>query len=209
MAFKPISQVEVVDPSTVTIKGYAAVYGNEFKYFDPWTWNERRFIVEPGAFDSALERLGDRKLDVYWSHEMHRVQLGHANILRSDSVGLYFECHPYPTLEAVEKLTVMDGRLETGASVQFEFGEIAEDDDGVEHLLSFNALYEVGPCPEGANPMAWAKLVERGSAEEEIEPEEADEAEPELASDDPSLAEEAELAAATWAVLAKLRKDIR
>lgn len=92
---------------------------------------------------------------------MERLQLGEASIVREDDTGLYFEGTPFATSEVIDQLTVMNGRASTGASMLFEFGEIEEDDAGVEHILSFTQIYEVGPTPEGANPLAYAQLIDR------------------------------------------------
>jgi len=165
MALKPRAQIEVVDPSTVKLQGYAAITGNEFEYFDPFEWKKRRMMIDPGAFASVLARQAGQQMPVYWSHNVWSLQLGEASELHEDDRGLYFEGIPFATDETIDILTVMDGRARTGASMLFDFGEIAEDDDGVEHMLSFSAIYEVGPCPEGANPEAYAELVERAADE--------------------------------------------
>lgn len=173
MALAPIGQIEVVDPSTVMMRGHAAVTGNEFSYFDPWSWKERLMVIDPGAFASVLSRLGG-PLPIHWRHRTIDLQLGETTELREDSTGLYFESDRlFAHTEAIDILTVIDGRQRTGASILFEFGEIAEDDSGVEHILSFSSLHEVGPSPEGANPAAYAELVELATPAVERAPEPA------------------------------------
>jgi len=207
MALAPLSQIEVVDPNTVKLRGYAAIFGNEFTWFDDREWRLRKFVVEPGSFASVLERQGGEPLDVYWWHQTFKLQLGQTSVLEQDNVGLYFEAPIFATTEAIDIATVIAGRFRTGASFQFDFGEITEDDDGVEHLHSFSEIYELGPAPKGANPKAYAELVELDDESETQpeEPEPAEEPEPEPITDESDEAEEAALAATMWAAVARLR----
>lgn len=197
------SQIEVIDPNTVKLRGYAAIFGNTFKYFDWREWKVRTLRIVQGAFTSVLERLGDEPLDTYWKHHTCCLQLGQTSVLRQDDVGLYYESPVFATREAIDTLTVIDGRGRTGGSFSFEFGEVApvDGEDGVEELLSFSELYELGPCPVGANPLAYTQIVDLDSEEDE-EPASV----PEPINEEPEPAEsDAELAAATWALVAHLR----
>ncbi len=170
MAMKPRGEIEVVDPNTVTVRGYAAITGVEFNYFDPREWRDRRMIVDPGAFATVLARL-DGPLPMHWTHDIFNLQLGETEHLFEDDTGLFFSGTPFATDAVIDQLTVMAGRAHTGASFIFEFGEVAEDDSGLEHILSFSDLFEVGPTPIGANPDAFAELIERDAgAEEKPEP---------------------------------------
>lgn len=203
MAFAPQSQIEVIDPSTVKLRGYAAIFGNEFKYFDWREWKVRTFRIPQGAFSSVLERLAGQPLDVYWCHQTCYLQLGQTQVLKQDDVGLYYESEPFTTSKVIDTLGVIDGRDKTGASFSFEFGEIAPaaDDDEVEELLSFSEIYELGPCPCGCNPRAYTEMVERDAEEEPA-------ATPEPINEEPEPAEsDAELAASTWALVAHLRRS--
>lgn len=205
MGTAPLSQIEVVDPATVKLRGYPAIFGNEFDYFDWRTWKDRRFVIEPGAFTSVLAKLGNQPVDVYWSHESWRLQLGETSVLRQDSKGLYFESIPFATTEGIDRLTVIAGRSKTGASLSFEFGEIEEDENGLEHLLSFSAIYEVGPTPIGANPKAYTELVDLDDESESVEPAAEESADPEPITEEPEAAAEAGLTAAMWHAVARLR----
>jgi HK97 family phage prohead protease len=191
MVMVPIGQIERVDPSRVMMRGHAAVTGNEFTYFDPFKWTERRMVIDPGAFASVLDRLPG-PLPIHWRHRTGDLQLGETTELREDSRGLYFESSRlFAHTESVDILTVMHGRERTGASILFEFGEVAEDDDGLEHILSFSKLHEIGPSPQGVNPLAYAELVELDS---EAKPE------PAVAPDS-----DAAMAAEAYRALAQIR----
>ena len=172
MAMKPRGEIEVIDPNTVMVQGYAAVTGVEFDYFDPREWRQRRMVIDPGAFATVLARLKS-PVPMHWSHDLFNLQLGEIarESLAEDDTGLTFSGVPFATRAVIDQLTVMAGRERTGASFVFEFGEVAEDDDGVDHIMSFSDLFEVGPTPIGANPLAFAELVERSEGEEIAEPE--------------------------------------
>lgn len=200
MAFAQVGQIEVVDPSTVMMRGYAAITGNEFEYFDPWQWKRRRMTIDPGAFSSVLGRLGDTPLPIHWRHRTCNLQLGETTELGEDDTGLFFGCDKLFThSEAVDIITTIDGRSHTGASILFEFGEVAEDDDGLEHVLSFSNLFEVGPSPEGANPQAYTELVELPSSEQA-------ESEPEPAAASIDISTDAAMAATIYRAAAQLRR---
>jgi HK97 family phage prohead protease len=164
----PRSELQVVDPARTIVRGYAAVFGNEFKHYDFWEGRERTFVIGPGAFKSALERLSG-PLPIYWHHETSDLQIGETSRVVEDDFGLYYEGRLFATTPALDVLAVISGRSRTGASIGFEFGEIAEDDDGVEHMLSFSQLFELGPCPIGANPLAYSELVEADAAGDDSE----------------------------------------
>ncbi len=167
---KPRGLIEAVDPNTVLVQGYAATTGVEFTYFDMREWRERQMIIEPGAFASVLLQL-DGPLPMHWTHDIFNLQLGETAQLFEDNTGLFFSGVPFATDAVIDQLTVMAGRAHTGASFMFEFGEITDPVDGVERILSFSDIFEVGPTPIGANPEAFAELVERGAdAEEKPEP---------------------------------------
>lgn len=204
----PRGEIEVVDPNQAALRGYAAITGNEFSYFDPYEWRERRMVVDQGAFKSVLERQGGAPLPVYWSHGVLELQLGETLELHEDDKGLFFSALPFATNAVIDQLTVMYGRSRTGASMLFEFGEVAEDDSGLEHIKSFNDLVEVGPTPVGANPAAFAEVIERTELEAQEQdtdtPDDDGEPDPELASEDTN--QDAELTATIIRAAARFRR---
>ncbi len=182
----PRSDLQVIDPASVILRGYAGVFNNVFTQTS-W-WETTRYMIRPGAFTGVLERLEGAPLPAFFNHHSCCLQIGETTKLVEDSTGLYFEANPFTTREAVDTLGVIDGRAgrRIGASFAFDFGEVVEDDDGVKVIHSFSAVHELGPATWGANPLAYAELADRAAAEEEEAPEEepapAPEEEPEAAS---------------------------
>lgn len=198
------SELQVVDPESVLLRGYAGVFNNIFKQ-STW-WETTRYMILPGAFAGALERLEGAPLPVFFNHHSCCLQIGETTKLAEDSTGLYFEAQPFTTREAVDTLDVIEGRAGSriGASFAFDFGEVVENDDGVKVIHSFSAIHELGPATWGANPLAYAEIVERTAAEEEqpeAEPMPAEEPEAasseELRGDDEDCPEEDESALST------------
>lgn len=172
MAYAPMGQIEVVDPSTVTLSGYATISGVQFSYFDPYQMKVRRMQFDRGAFTGWLERNAGAPLDVHWRHGVDNYQIGETTELAEDDRGLRFSAKPIATSEGVNALTAMAGRSRTGASLIFDFGDPVKDRNGVEHIVDVQDVFEVGPTPTGVNPHAFARLSERGAEEstEEVQP---------------------------------------
>jgi len=172
MSLTRLADIEVVDPSTVQLRGYAAVTGNKFTQHG--VFESTSYIIEPGAFEAVLGRL-DGPLEIFWSHDTHalsgaqKIQVGQTIELREDDHGLYYEGELFNSQATAEMLTAIHGRGRIGASFGFDFGEREEDDDGVIHLLSFSKLHELGPTTWGANPRAYSEIVELASSEKKPE----------------------------------------
>lgn len=199
----PRADLRIVDPESVKLRGYAAIFGNVFKQSS--FWGTTRYKVLPGAFDGALERLGDKPLEVFWNHNSQHIQIGETTERKVDARGFYFEATPFVTAESLDVLGAINGRANKriGASFSFDFGEVIEDDDGVEVIHSFTAIHELGPTTWGANPLAYAELVPRDAADE-TKPA----AEPTPATEGdiiPADAEAMAMAAALWRATANLR----
>jgi HK97 family phage prohead protease len=190
------SDLQVVDPESVILRGYAGVFNNVFKQIS-W-WETSRYMILPGAFAGALERLEGAPLPVFFSHLSGGLQIAETTKLVEDSTGLYFEAPPFVTTDAVDTLNVIAARLggRIGASFAFDFGEVIENDDGVKVIHSFSAIHELGPATWGANPLAYAEIVEHTAAAEKEQPEEepAPASPEELPADDEELPEEEESA---------------
>lgn len=212
MAIKRVARgdLQVIDPASVLLRGYAAVFGNVFKQEN--FWSTHRYRVMPGAFKGVLERMNGEPLPGFFSHLYHdRPQIAETTVLREDSRGLYFEAQTFATAEALDVLTVIDGRASKriGASFSFDFGEIIETDDGIEEIFSFTEIHELGPTTWGANPLAYAEIVPREAAAEDTEPAEeaAAPVEAAAAAGDITSAAVAALSldAAAWRATAQLR----
>jgi HK97 family phage prohead protease len=197
------AELEVVDPASVKLRGYAAVFGN---VFSQGFWIKHRYKVMPGAFTGVLERL-DEPLPVFWSHQQERLQIGETTELKQDSKGLYFEANPFNTEDSLDVLAVMNSKesQRVQASFAFDFGEVIEDDEGIEEIHSFSRLYELGPTTWGANPLAFAELVPRDAEALAIDDETEKPAEP--AAIEPADEEQAALAADWWQAVAMLRSN--
>jgi HK97 family phage prohead protease len=157
------AELQVVDPESVKLRGYAAVFNN---VFSQGFWIKHRYMVMPGAFTEVLERIKE-PLPVFWSHQSERLQIGETTELREDDYGLYYEATPFATQDSLDVLAVINGRQDQRiqASFAFDFGEIIEDEDtGIEEIHSFAKLHEVGPTTWGANPLAYTEIVPRDAA---------------------------------------------
>jgi HK97 family phage prohead protease len=196
MAVELIKQADlnIVDPESVKLRGYAAVFNNVFKQ---GLWIQHLYKVMPGAFTGVLSRLSE-PLPVFWAHQQERFQIGETTELRQDEHGLYYEAKPFANSDSLDALNTIHGR-EGGriqASFSFDFGEVIETDEGVEEIHSFSAIHEVGPATWGANPLAYTELVPLDAASDTVP------AEPAI---QPAEPEAAAMAAALWRATALLR----
>jgi len=190
MAFAPLGQIEVVDPSTVTLSGYATITGVEFAYADPYQQRVRMMRFEPGAFANWLKRNDGAPLPVHWQHGLDKFQIAETTDVHEDARGLSYTARPIATSQGIDACTAMAGRERTAASLVFDFGNPIEDRFGVEHIVDVVRVAELGPSSSGVNPHAFSKLTERSDSSEEPE-----------ASTDTSAA----LAAEIYRALAHLR----
>lgn len=195
MAFAPMGSIEVVDPSTVTLSGYATISGVKFSYLDPYQMRVRQMQFDRGAFSGWLARNAGAPLPVHWRHGLENFQIAETTELEEDDKGLRFSAAPMATSEGINALTAMAGRARTGASLIFDFGDTTEDRFGVEHIVDVRDVFEVGPTPNGVNPHAFSRLSERG---EEV-------TEPETESEPAPAAPGAALAAEIYRALAHIR----
>jgi len=170
MAFAPIGEIEVVDPSTVVLSGYATITGVQFTYFDPYEFRLRRMQFDRGAFTNWLDRNNGAPLPVHWSHGLDNFQIAETTDLVEDDRGLRFESTPIASSVGIDALTVIAGRRRTGASLVFDFGDTVEDSDGVEHIVDVVDVIELGPTPRGVNPHAFAVLIDRAAEENQPAP---------------------------------------
>jgi HK97 family phage prohead protease len=201
MAVELIKQADlnIVDPESVKLRGYAAVFNNVFKQ---GLWIQHLYKVMPGAFTGVLSRLSE-PLPVFWAHQQERFQIGETTELRQDEHGLYYEAKPFVNSDSLDALNTINGRegQRIQASFAFEFGEIVETDEGVEEIHSFSAIHEVGPATWGANPLAYTELVPLDAASD-TEPV----AEPAIQpADAEAVAAAAAANAAWWQLTAQLR----
>lgn len=200
------AELEVVDPASVKLRGYAGVFNNVFTYVDPFGFTHKMRIL-PGAFAGVLSRMSE-PMPLVWYHQSERVQFGETTELTEDRIGLRFEGVPFATTEAVDLITAMHGKESRrfGASFAFDWGEVAEpDDDGIEDIRTFSAVHELGPAPRGVNPLAFAELVPRDAEALAIDDETEEPAEP--AAIEPADEEQAALAAEWYRAAALLRSD--
>ena len=166
MAYTPRSQIEVVDPGTVKLRGYAAVTGVEFAYLDPYEERLRHMMFKPGAFSGVLRSLKGAPVEIHWRHETSRYQLGQTTKLVEDERGLYFEAVPFASTDAIDALATMDQRARTGASVGVAFGKIVRDRaSGLERIDTVAALAEISATPVGVIRQAYTEIVDAGEAE--------------------------------------------
>lgn len=195
MALAPIGQIQVVDPSTVRLSGYATITGVPFSYVDPYQGRRRTLQFDRGAFDAWLSDNGGDVLPIYWSHRSDRYQIGETTHVSEDAQGLRFEGDAIATSDAIDALTTMARRRHTGASLHLDFEPPKKDRYGVEHIAHVTDVYELGPTPVGANPAAYAVMIER-DAETNSNPEPAA----------VSVATDAAIAATIYRAAARLRR---
>ncbi len=172
MGFAPRGQIQVVDPSTVRRSGYATISGVPFNYLErqpSGSIKARRLVFEPGAFADWLRANSGQPLPIYWSHRDESHQIGETTTLIEDSQGLRYDGDAIATTEAIEALTAMAGRSRTGASLHVDFEDPTKDRAGLEHIELVRNVWEVGPCPVGANPAAYTIMTERADAAQETQ----------------------------------------
>lgn len=162
---RPLEQILFVDPSTVRIAGYASVSGVPFKFVDLWEMRIRDMVVDRGAFKNWLSHNGNNPIPIHWAHETFKFQIGETERIYEDKHGLAFEGRAVVNTGAVDALTTMAGRSKVGASLILDFGETVTDKKGLEHIVDVADVWEMGPCPQGVNPAAYATLVEVSSEE--------------------------------------------
>jgi HK97 family phage prohead protease len=195
MAYAPRGQIQVVDPSTVRLQGYATITCVPFSYYDPFQAKSRKLVFVPGAFSRWLAARGGAPLPIHWSHRTESFQIGETTLIAEDDQGLRFEGNAIATNEAIDALTVMAGRRRTGASLYLDWSEPRKDRSGLEHIEQVNDVFEIGPTPIGANPAAYTVMVERTAGAESI---------PEPAA--ASIATDAAMAATIYRAAARLRR---
>jgi HK97 family phage prohead protease len=169
MALAPKGQIQVVDPSTVTLSGYATITGVPFSYFDPYERRTRRLQFDRGAFRGWLRENAGQPLPVHWRHGVDNFPIADTTQIREDDRGLFYSATPINTSEAVDALTYMASRKRTGASLILDFGDTKER-HGIEHITKVEWVAEIGPSPMGANPYAFTQMSERAESEQPPEP---------------------------------------
>lgn len=136
-----------------TFVGYGAVFGNMDTYGD---------VIEPGAFEKSLKKLGDEPLPMLWQHDS-REPIGVFAALSEDAKGLKVEGKlAVPDVRrAVEAHALLKQRALRGLSIGYRVDGpkgATMDADGTRRLKAID-LVEISLVTVPANPKARVTAV--------------------------------------------------
>lgn len=145
------------------ISGYASVFNNVDSHGD---------IILKGSFTKTIERIADRKINLYSSHDMDaRELLGTITMLREDDYGLYFEADISSAPSAQDiAIKAKEGHLDE-VSIGFFMldSEYVKDEASGQSIrvISEIELVEISLVSRASNPKAKILQVKKEQAEME------------------------------------------